>query len=88
MDSAGLTASGRHFVEFEVIKRWKGVESGRSVVYTPLTGEACGFPFEVGKEYLVYVVPENNVAPTGICTGTKPVADAAAEMQKLDEINK
>lgn len=85
MDGIGLTSSGRHFVEFEVIRRWKGAASSRSVVKTPLTGEACGYPFELGKEYLVYVIPGQNPAPTGICTGTKSIAEAVPDIKELNE---
>jgi hypothetical protein len=53
---------------------------------TRLSGEACGFPFELNKEYLVYVVAEPRDLQTGICTGTKSVADAEREMKQLDEI--
>jgi hypothetical protein len=55
-------------------------------VLTRLSGEACGFPFELNKEYLVYVVTEPMDIQTGICTGTKNIADAEHEMKQLDEI--
>ncbi|HYJ14141.1 MAG TPA: hypothetical protein VE170_01550, partial [Candidatus Limnocylindria bacterium] len=51
-----------------------------------LSGEACGFPFEQSKEYLVYVFAEPRDLQTGICTGTKSIAEAAQEMEQLDEI--
>lgn len=55
-------------------------------VLTRLTGEACGFPFQKNQEYLVYIVSEPKDLQTGICTGTKNVADAGPEMKQLDEI--
>ncbi len=57
-----------------------------SVVITRITGEACGFPFEEKKEYLVYVVTEPKDIQTGICTGTKNIAEAEEEMKQLDKL--
>ena len=44
------------------------------------------FPFEANKEYLVYVVSEPKDLQTGICTGTKKIADAEHEMKQLEDI--
>jgi hypothetical protein len=82
----GVSTSGSHRVTFEVFKQWKGSPVSNIDVITRLTGEACGFPFEKNKEYLVYVVSEPKDLQTGICTGTKIVADAGTEMKQLDEI--
>jgi hypothetical protein len=62
----------------------RGVEKRGS--FTRLTGEAWGFPFELNNEYLVYVVTEPSDLQTGICTGTKNIADAEQEMKQLDEM--
>ena len=86
LDRLGLTNSGGHRVKFEVLKPWKGVPSKSIELITRLTGEACGFPFEEKKEYLVYFVAESKDLQTGICTGTKNVSDAVPEMKELDEI--
>jgi hypothetical protein len=56
------------------------------VVTTRLSGEACGFPFEDKKEYLVYVASGPADIETGICTGTKNVVDAEPEMEQLDQL--
>jgi len=85
-DRIGLTNSGFHRVKFAVVKQWKGTASKTVEVATRLTGEACGFPFEVNKEYLVYLVAEPKDVQTGICTGTKHIVDAEHEMKQLDEI--
>jgi len=87
-DRIGLTQSGSYRVGFEVLKQWKGTLSKTTVVITRLTGEACGFPFERGKEYLVYAVSEPRDIQTGICTGTKNIVDAAEEIQQLDKLVK
>jgi hypothetical protein len=85
-DRLGLTNTGGHHVKFAVVKKWKGSTSNTMEVLTRLSGEACGFPFELNKEYLVYVVTEPMDIQTGICTGTKNIADAEHEMKQLDEI--
>jgi hypothetical protein len=86
LDWIGLTRTGAHRVKFEILKQWKGSSSEPAVVVTRLTAEGCGFPFEEQKEYLVYVVAELKHIQTGICTGTKGVADAEQEMQELDQL--
>jgi hypothetical protein len=86
LDRIGLTKSAGHQVKFEVVRQWKGAPSRTIDVTTRLTGEACGFPFEEKKEYLVYVVNEPVDIQTGICTGTKNIADAEQEMRQLDEL--
>ena len=85
-DRIGLTHTGAHRVKFQILKQWKGPTSETSVVVTRLSAEGCGFPFEEEKEYLVYVVAEPRQIQTGICTGTKSIADAEQEMKELDEI--
>lgn len=85
-DRLGVSKSGRRRVTFAVLKQWKGSPVSNIDVITRLTGEACGFPFEANKEYLVYVVSEPEDLQTGICTGTKDINDAGQEMKQLDEL--
>jgi hypothetical protein len=87
-DRVGITRSGNHRVEFAVAKRWKGAQSKSAAVLTRLSGEACGFPFQAGQEYLVYVAPGPEGIETGICTGTKSVAGAEPDMEQLDRLLK
>jgi hypothetical protein len=88
LDRIGLTKTGSHQVKFEILKQWKGSPTKSTVVITRLTGEACGFPFEENKEYLVYVVTEPKDIQTGICTGTKNITEAEQEMEQLDKLLK
>ena len=87
-DTAGITRTGNYRVKFEVTRRWKGSQARSIVVVTRLSGEACGFPFEEKKEYLVYVAPGPAKIETGICTGTKSVVGADLEMGQLDQLAK
>jgi hypothetical protein len=86
LDRIGLTESGGHRVKLEVVKQWKGEPARTVEVVTRLTGEACGFPFEENKEYLIYVVSQPKDIQTGICTGTKSLAGAEPEMKQLDDL--
>jgi hypothetical protein len=86
LDRVGITNTAGYRVQFEITKQWKGAPSKSIVVITRLTGEACGFPFEENKEYLVYVVTEPKDIQTGICTGTKNIAEAEQEMKQLDRL--
>lgn len=86
LDWIGLTQTGSYQVHFEILKQWKGAPARSSVVTTRLTGEACGFPFAINKEYLVYVVTEPKDIQTGICTGTKNIAEAEREIKQLDQL--
>lgn len=88
LDRVGITNTAGYRVQFEITKQWKGTPSKSIVVITRITGEACGFPFEEKKEYLVYVVTEPKDIQTGICTGTKNIAEAEQEMNELDKLLK
>ncbi len=86
LDRLGLTDSGEHEVKFRVIRTWKGVVGPEVVVRTRLTGEACGYPFVIGRAYLVFVREILPGIETGICTGTRDLADADEEVQALDAV--
>jgi len=62
-DRVGITNTAGYRVQFEITKQWKGIPSKSTVVITRLSGEACGFPFEENKEYLVYVVSRKIFKP-------------------------
>jgi hypothetical protein len=85
LDRLGLTSSGLWDVSFAVTKRWKGRSVATAVVRTRVTGESCGYAFEDGQAYLVYVIDDAEPR-TGICTGTKHVDHAAADMRALDAL--
>jgi len=85
-DRIGITNSAGYRVQFEITKQWKGAPSKSTVVITRLIGEACGFPFEQNKEYLVYVVTEPRDIQTGICTGTKNINDAEQDIRDLNKL--
>jgi hypothetical protein len=82
----GLARAGSHDVTFAVARRWKAAAGPTVTVRTRLTGEACGYPFEMGEDYLVFVAPgPAEDLETGLCSGT-PLAGAAADMRALDAL--
>lgn len=68
-------------VTFEVTKAWKGALKKRFVLYTGRGGGDCGFPFEKGKEYVVYAYCGKKYCDTMICTRTKLKAGAAEDLR-------
>jgi hypothetical protein len=78
-------------VEFSVKESWKGV-SERSVViygqgesYWTSVINSCDIEFERGRSYLVYAYSKGENGPLGtdICTATKPLAGAEADLRTL-----
>jgi hypothetical protein len=67
-------------VVFSVNRTWKGVDETHVVVYTGFGGGDCGYPFEVGKEYLVYAYDDTDLV-TGICSLTKPLSLAQSDIE-------
>jgi hypothetical protein len=57
-------------VKFRVMKSWKLVRTDEVMVLTGSINNLCGFPFEVGKSYLVYGKGGGNKFVTDICTRT------------------
>jgi DNA-binding beta-propeller fold protein YncE len=64
---------------------WKGVVGCEVEVYTPISNEV--FPFEIGREYIVYaanlVWPACSELSTGICSRTSLVIDAEEDFTEL-----
>lgn len=65
--------------------RWyKGSQRNRVEVETGLGGGDCGFPFELGKRYLVYAYKEDSGRfSTGICSATGLVEDKESDLAFL-----
>jgi len=57
-------------VKFKVENTWKKKFSREVTIKTASDGATCGYAFEVGKKYLVYVYDRQNTLETNICTRT------------------
>ena len=92
MESFGPKAHG-YRVTFEVIRPWKGPAAARLELGTGEGGGDCGFPFEVGQEYVVYAEWSGDVMsahfPTPLythtCTRTLPTHAAAEDLAYLEK---
>jgi hypothetical protein len=69
-------------VSFRVSEVWKGPEGGMLEVRTPVSGTSCGYHFEEGQEYLVYAGKGMSV---NLCSETKPLSKAGADLALLGE---
>jgi len=72
-------------VIFEVSEVWKGNNKRRLVVTTSDSSASCGYSFQKGEEYLVYASGEEAQLQTGLCSGTKTLSDARADLAVLGE---
>lgn len=76
-------------VTVEVAASYKGDAMKSTVLYTSKDGDACGYPFEAGKSYLIYAELADNegekVLRTTLCTRTRPLADAVEDLKELGE---
>lgn len=81
-------------VYFDVSKSWRGpaeqsirLFTDRADTYGMLKyGISCGYPFERGKEYLVYAFYEKHSPLTADkCTRTRPLSEAGEDLIALGE---
>ena len=73
-------------VLFEVDHPYRGLESKKVVeVVTGFGRGDCGYAFREGERYLVYALPHAATGKlyTGICSRTRLLADAAADLEYL-----
>ena len=69
----------------KVSEGWKGPERQTMQIGTaPNDGVSCGFPFEEGKEYLVYASGKQDLEASG-CSETKPLSEAGADLALLGD---
>ena len=69
-------------VHFDAERAWKGVTESAVTIKTGTDGGDCGYGFEEGKEYLVYVYGSESLT-TGICGRTQPIMDAYVDLAAL-----
>lgn len=71
-------------VRFHVDRALKNVESSDVEVVTNWGEAACGYGFRLGGQYVVYAYSENNeTLATSICTRTRPLSEAAEDLEYL-----
>lgn len=71
-------------VTLRVKKVWKGAPEQEVKVHTAGTSAACGYPFVVGKTYLVYAVrDEADPLRVSLCSRTALLEDAGEDLEFL-----
>jgi hypothetical protein len=70
-------------VEFEAAIPFRGVEGTTQTVFTSSGGGSCGYAFKPGERYVVYAYRSKPGEPlrTSICSRTRPIAEAAEDLQ-------
>jgi hypothetical protein len=82
VDSVKRTTGGRT-IRFAVLEGFRGVGSSTVDVITGPAGPPCALTFRGGREYLVYAARTagaGNALPTSVCTRTREIEDAAADV--------
>jgi hypothetical protein len=74
---------GRVKVTLSVSERFRGAAGDSLVVRTELGTDACGYPFEVGHEYLVFANEYKENVTVTTCYATQPAKMAMARIQQL-----
>jgi hypothetical protein len=74
-------------VHFRVITSWKGITTQEAIVHTTQVCCLCGFPFKIGKQYLVYAYGDKDLS-TDICTRTKFLRSATEDLKFLGQAEK
>ena len=71
--------------QFTVSKKWKGVAGKTVSIASNGSSAACGINFDSDRDYLVYAFKNkgDDQLQTNLCTRTKRVADAAADLAEL-----
>jgi hypothetical protein len=73
-------------VTFDVARRWKGPDGAQVRIRTADNSAACGYNFDTGAQYLVFASrdAQSGHYSTGLCSLTRPLADARALVRVLD----
>lgn len=71
--------------KFNISRAFSGVDGTEVEVATGRGGGDCGFGFRKGETYLVYAYASSDGKSllTGICTRTRPIADATEDLEFL-----
>ncbi|MFK7984579.1 MAG: hypothetical protein AB8I08_01000 [Sandaracinaceae bacterium] len=70
-------------VTLEVVQQWKGIESEEAVVFTASNSAACGVAFEPETSWLIYADRHPDGWQTGLCSRTRRIEDAEADLVAL-----
>ena len=73
-------------VSFNVTEVWKGELTPTLVINTGPHSAACGYPFEIGQDYLIYAHGRNNTRlGASLCSRTTLLSNAEADLVELGD---
>ncbi|MCI0412134.1 hypothetical protein L0222_04940 [bacterium] len=75
---------GKRRIELEVVKNWKGPDEKVISVFSAEDSAMCGYPFETGKEYLVFATGKDKLH-VSLCSRTKQIAEADEDLHLLEK---
>jgi hypothetical protein len=79
-------------VKIQVTSVWKGAVTTETLVQTTDNSAACGFPFQIGGDYLIYADTSTADTPNGppiapytahLCSRTRSIGQAADDLAAL-----
>ncbi len=73
-------------VKLSVQEAYKGVSFNQVIVSTNSSEPACGFPFKIGEQYVVYANEHDGKLYTSICMRTLPVKFAGKDLAYLRKL--
>jgi hypothetical protein len=75
-------------VVFAIDRAFRGVQGTTAEVVTGMGGGDCGYDFKQGERYLVYAYRNSGTSrlATGICSRTRPIADAAEDLRYFEAL--
>ena len=76
-------------VELSIGEAFRGIQGSTVSLTTAGSGPACGYNFKQGERYLVYAyrAKDSDELVTGICTRTRPIADASEDLEFLQTLS-
>ena len=72
-------------VKFSVEEAFKGLSSTEVSVFTGWGGGDCGYPFQIGQQYLIYAYKDEKTGRfgTSICSRTRQLSEAKDDLAYL-----
>lgn len=81
---AFIMEEGQATVTLRASEVWKGPRQQTVVVDAAAdSGSGCGYPFVAGEEYLVYATGDD--PSVSLCSETKPLSEAGADLEALGD---
>ena len=79
----------KQLVRFHVDRRLRGIDANEVEVVTGMGDGDCGNSFRLGGQYLVYAYrTEGKMLSTSICTRTRPLSEATADLEYVRGLSK